>query len=68
MKNGEAWDLTTGWDFNRPEHREAAEAYQADKKPVVIIGSPPCTPFSQLQSLNPDTPEKQAKWNEGWST
>ena len=25
LKPGEAWDLTTGWDFNRQDHREEAE-------------------------------------------
>ena len=35
------------------------------EKTVVIIGSPPCTPFSQLQTLNPDTPKSRRKWSEG---
>ena len=52
LKAGDAWDLTTGWDFNRPAHGRAAERYVDQKKPLVIIGSPPCTPFSQLQTLN----------------
>ena len=30
-----------------------------------MIGSPPCTPFSQLQSLNPVTEKSRRKWKEG---
>ena len=31
------------------------------EKPLVLIGSPPCTPFSQLQTLNPTAPKSKAK-------
>ena len=58
-------DLTTGWDFNRPSHRRAAERYVDQKKPLVIIGSPPCTPFSQLQAFSPASENKERKWREG---
>ena len=61
LKAGEAWDLTTGWDFTKRSHRELAEKYQGERKPLVLIGSPPCTPFSQLQILNPDTDKSRAK-------
>ena len=53
LSPGEAMDLTTGWDFNLESHRKAAEEYVDREKPLAIIGSPPCTPFSQLQSLSP---------------
>ena len=65
LKPGEAWDLTTGWDFNRQDHREEAEKYLDEDKPTVLIGSPPCTPFSQLQSLNPRTEKSERKLKEG---
>ena len=65
LKPGEAWDLTEGWDFKIKAHREAAMKYQEDHQPLVLIGSPPCTAFSQLQTLNPTTKESQRKWNEG---
>ena len=65
LKPGEAWDLTNGWDFNKKDHREKAEKYIDEEEPLVLIGSPPCTPFSQLQSLNPDTEESRRKWKEG---
>ena len=61
LKAGEAWDLTNGWDFTRKDHQEQAEAYLDKEKPLVLIGSPPCTPFSQLQSLNPVTERSKQK-------
>ena len=61
LKAGEAWDLTEGWDFKLKDHRSAALKYQEEHKPLVLIGSPPRTPFSQLQTLNPQT--EKAKQN-----
>ena len=58
MKPGDAMDLTTGWDFNLASHRAKAEAYVDKEKPLVLIGSPPCVAFSQLQSLIPDSDRK----------
>ena len=55
LKLGEAWDLTNGWDFNRENHRRKAKEYIDKEEPLVHIGNPPCTAFSQLQSLNPTT-------------
>ena len=65
LKAGEALDLTNGWDFTRRYHQERAEKYIEVEKPLVLIGSPPCTPFSQLQSLNPVTEKSKRKWKEG---
>ena len=65
LKPGAAWDLTTGWDFNRPSHRKAVERDVDQKKPLVIIGSPPCTPFSKLQTLNRAAAGRKQKWKEG---
>ena len=65
LKPGEAWDLTNGWDFTRKDHQDKAEEYLERKKPPVLIGSPPCTPFSQLQSLNPVTDKSKRKLKEG---
>ena len=62
LKAGEAWDLTNGWDFTKKDHQEQAESYLDKQKPLVRIGSPPCTPFSQLQSLNPVTERSKHKW------
>ena len=62
LKPGEAWDLTNGWDFTIEDHRKKAEEYIDNEKPLVLIGSPPCTPFSQLQSLNPRAKNSERKW------
>ena len=58
-------DLTTGWDFNKKEDRERAERYVDDVKPLVLIGSPPCVAFSQLQTLIPDSERKKRQLAEG---
>ena len=58
-------DLTTGWDFNLESHRDRAEKYIDDNKPLVAIGSPPCTPFSQLQAFSPASENKEKKWRDG---
>ena len=55
---GDAMDLTTGWDFNLKSHQEKAERYIDEQKPLVVIGSPPCTPFSQLQAFSPASENK----------
>ena len=62
LKVGEAWDLTTGWDFSKKDHQDKSEEYIDKEKPLVLIGSPPCTPFSQLQSLNPVAEKSRRKW------
>ena len=65
LKPGEAMDLTTGWDSNREDHRRMAEEYVETEKPLVVIGSPPCVVFSQLQTLVPDSERKAAQLAEG---
>ena len=65
MEAGDAMDLTTGWDFNIPEHRRKAEEYIDKVKPLVLIGSPPCVAFSQLQTLIPDSQRKANQLAEG---
>ena len=62
---GDAMDLTTGWDFNLESHRKLAEEYVDKQFPLVVIGSPPCPPFNQLQAFSPDSRSKAAKWREG---
>ena len=48
LKTGKAWDPTTGWHVSKHDHREQAEAYLHEEEPLVIIGSPPCTPFRKM--------------------
>ncbi|MDA8584152.1 hypothetical protein N9L68_07945 [bacterium] len=62
LKPGEAMDLTTGWDFNLEADRKAAEEYVEKEKPLLLIGSPMCTMFSQLQTLTPWTQAKEEEW------
>ena len=61
----EAIGLTTGWDFTKEEDRARAEKHVDDKKPLVLIGSPPCLALSQLQSLIPDSQRKANQLAEG---
>ena len=58
-------DLTTGWDFNKVEDRREAEEYIDREQPLVLIGSPPCVAFSQLQSLIPDSDRKAKQLADG---
>ena len=57
-------DLLTGWDFNKATDRKRAHEYINKHKPRLVIRSPSCTAFSQLQNLNPDSVERQKKWRE----
>eukprot|EP00435_Cladocopium_sp_Y103_P016599 s3099_g4.t1 len=58
LSNGVALDLTTcdeqgrAWDFNQPEVCERAEKLIDFLDPDLLIGCPPCAPFSPLQALN----------------
>lgn len=64
LRPGEAMDLLNGWDFRREDHRRAAWKYIDEHKPRLIIGSPMCTVFSQLQNETPWTEGKRARWRE----
>ncbi len=52
LMGGLSMDLRTGWDFESPVDRDKARSYVRRVKPLVIIGSLPCTMFSILLSLN----------------
>ncbi len=52
LRPGEAMDLTNGWDFTLKRHQEAALTYVEEMRPKLIIGSPECTMFSSLQTMN----------------
>ena len=57
---GTSFDLTmdavTGesWDFLRSDHRRKCWKCLREEDPWIVIGSPPCTPFSLLQGLTKD--------------
>ena len=65
LEVGDAMDLTTGWHVTKEEDRGKPERYVDDKKPLVLIGCPPCVAFSQLQSLIPDSERKASQLAEG---
>ncbi|CAK8990637.1 unnamed protein product [Durusdinium trenchii] len=46
-----AMDLSTGWDFREPKDRRRALQCIAEKRPAVLVLSPPCTAFSRLRAL-----------------
>ncbi len=53
LNTGEAMDLTTGWDFSAQQDQDKAMQYLREYKPKLVIGSPTCRMFSQLQRLSP---------------
>jgi len=61
---GESMDITTGWDFRKADQKTKAWNYVKEKKPKMLIGSPMCRMFSQLQNLSPWDDVKQANWKE----
>ena len=65
---GEAMDLTTGWDFSKECNRQRAREYLETQKPRLLIGSPMCTMFSQLQKLTAWNEPKEASWGGGRET
>ena len=73
LKAGWSFDLTQNdpsdnkpWDFNVQSKRERAKQIIEVEKPFLLIGSPPCTPFSVLfannvNRMNPDIVRKKIK-------
>ena len=61
LKPGEAFDLTTDWDFNLAEGREKARYILRSSKPTLLIGSRECTVFNVLQSMNAWSTGKERK-------
>jgi hypothetical protein len=67
LRPGFAIDLTTRkpdgdyWDLSKPKDVELLETLQEEEKPFLLIGSPPCTTFSQLLKLSHTEAEMQAR-------
>ena len=61
LKPGDAFDLTTGWDFDLNKDRERAHQILSATKPKLIIGSPCCTMFSNLQHLSGWSDKKEIR-------
>ena len=59
MNVGDPMGLTTGRDFNIPEHRQKAEDYVDREKPLVLIGSPACVAIQPSPNIEP------RQWKEG---
>ncbi len=65
---GEAVDLITGWDFSTKFDQDRATQYlKTIHRPKLVIGSPTCKMFSQLQRLSPWSGEKERRWREDWN-
>ena len=63
LKAGIAMDLRTGWDFMKNGDRKRAMQWIRQNKPLVVVLSPPCTEFSQIQNLNDWTPRRAERYN-----
>jgi hypothetical protein len=58
---GVAVDLRTGWDMNDPVQVRRLWATLEGEPPLLVVGSPLCKPFSQLQRLNQNTHSEEYK-------
>ena len=70
LRGGFSLDLTAPspngqtWDFAKSSDRRRALELQQAQKPYLLIGSPPCTAWSNLQNLNRCRPGGQEKVDE----
>ena len=51
LVQGSAFDITHGWDLGNPKAQREMEKIFEKEKPMLLIGSPPCTRFSILMNL-----------------
>ena len=61
-KPGMAFDLQNGWDLSDPVKQAEVINIISKDKPTVVIGSPPCTLMSTLQTLNIHRYRHDAEW------
>ena len=52
IKPGQAYDLRTGYNINDPKVKDEIERNIRAEKPDLVVGSPMCGPFSQMNSIN----------------
>ena len=52
LVQGAAMDIKSGYDFDIAADRARCWDKIMEEKPMLVIGSPPCTLFSRLQELN----------------
>ena len=65
LKPGSAFDLRNGQDFDLLADRKKALDILETEKPALVIGSPKCAPWSSMQNLVPNSPEKEARVKQG---
>ena len=68
MKGMQSFDIHTGWDFLQSDHRKRCRELVASRKPMALVVSPPCGPFSTLVHLSKgkeDPKERERKYVEG---
>ena len=51
LVKGSAMDLQNGWKFDLSDHRGKATEIIPEEKPILLIGSPPCTYFRVRQKF-----------------
>lgn len=54
-----SFDVNTGWDFDKPEHRNAYYKLLEDVAPDFVWLAPACKKWSKMQALNALTPEQE---------
>ena len=62
LRQGASLDLTNGFDFDTYADRKRAWEILEEDKPLLVIGSPPCTYFSMLYELNKHIHGGNADW------
>ena len=62
LQAGSSMHLLTGWDFNLESDRNRAMMQFDEEKPMLLIGSPPCTYFLALQELNKFNMRHDEQW------
>ena len=62
LKAGSSMDLLTGWNFELKADRDRAIKQIDEEKPMLVIGSPPCTYLSMLQEHNKSNMRHDERW------
>ena len=52
LEPGTAFDLRHGYDFTKEADRTRARTTIEFEKPLLVVGSPVCAPFSNIQTIN----------------
>ena len=53
------------WDFSNKDEQNKVEKMVTEGKPFMLISSPPCTAFSQLQGLSEQAQKGPGSGQEG---